>query len=268
QAQLDAEVAALQAALNGLTVDQLVVLRAVRDEAKALSNAGGAYSAASWSRLQAEIADANRVIGSVSSTQAQADQAARELLAAMAGLVPVRDKSALVVSRVKLNQSQLSLVKGKNLTLNEAVYYSNSHSAWAAKVVWKSSNTKVATVDRNGKVTAKKAGSATITVTTVDSDKAGRKLSASVKVSVVKKKVKVKSVSASVPKSLKKGQTVYVTGKYSSSKATGVKVSYKSSKPSVVEADSVGRLMAKGKGTAKVTVKAGGKSKTYTIKVK
>jgi beta-glucosidase len=272
QAPLDEAVALLQTALSNLVVKSPVVDKAVLQHvisgASALSNADGAYTAASWSKLQAEIADANRVLADASSTQAQADQAVKELSSAMAGLVPVRGKSsALVVSRVKLNQSQLSLVKGKSLTLNEAVYYSNSHSAWAAKVVWKSSNTKVATVDQNGKVTAKKTGSATITVTAKDMDKAGKKLSTSVKVSVVKKKVKVKSVSASVPKSLKKGQTVYITGKYSSSKATGAKVTYKSSKPSVVEADSVGRLMAKGKGTAKVTVKAGGKSKTYTVKV-
>ena len=42
------------------------------------------------------------------------------------------------------------------------------------KVTYKSSNAKVATVDKNGKVTAKKSGKATITVTTNDGKKTAK----------------------------------------------------------------------------------------------
>ncbi|MDQ7992563.1 MAG: Ig-like domain-containing protein, partial [Propionicimonas sp.] len=56
--------------------------------------------------------------------------------------------------------------------------------------------------------------------------------------------------------------------KYSSSKAAGVKVSYTSSNGRVAVVDPVGRILAKAKGKAKITVKAAGKSRTYTVTVK
>lgn len=51
-----------------------------------------------------------------------------------------------------------------------------------SKVVWKSSNKKIATVNKSGKVTAKKAGKVTITATAKD----GSKKKASVKITVKK----------------------------------------------------------------------------------
>jgi uncharacterized protein YjdB len=58
-----------------------------------------------------------------------------------------------------------------------------------------------------------------------------------------------------------------VTGKYSPSKATGVKVTFASKNKSVATIDQYGRLAAVKAGSAKIVVKAGGKSKTYTLKV-
>lgn len=241
------------------------VLQEVYDTAKKLSNANNTYTKASWAALQAEIAAARKILDDPLATPAQIDQATTDLNAAIAGLTP----NGLVVAKVKLNQSQLRLVKGKSLKLQEGVYYANAHAAWSGKVVWKSSNPKIATVSATGTVKAKKPGTVTITATTKDTNLNGKRLSTSIKVTVVKTKgkAKVTKVWASVPKTIKKGQTVYITGKYASAMATGVKVSYKSSKPSVIDADSAGRLVAKRKGTAKVTIKAAGKTKTYTIKV-
>ena len=63
---------------------------------------------------------------------------------------------------VSLNKTSLTLDVGKSHTLTKTVSPSNAVTSYT----WSSSNTSVATVDGNGKVTAKKAGTATITVKT------------------------------------------------------------------------------------------------------
>ena len=63
---------------------------------------------------------------------------------------------------VSLNKTSLTLDVGKSYTLTKTVSPSNAVTSYT----WSSSNTSVATVDGNGKVTAKKAGTATITVKT------------------------------------------------------------------------------------------------------
>ena len=60
---------------------------------------------------------------------------------------------------IKLDKSSSSVVCGKTVTLKAAVKGTSS------KVSWNSSNSKIASVDASGKVTAKQAGSATITAT-------------------------------------------------------------------------------------------------------
>ena len=68
----------------------------------------------------------------------------------------------VVPTSVSLNKTSLTLDVGKSYTLTKTVSPSNA----ATSYTWRSSNTSVATVDSNGKVTAKKAGTATIMVKT------------------------------------------------------------------------------------------------------
>ena len=63
---------------------------------------------------------------------------------------------------VSLNKTALTLDVGKSYTLTKTVSPSNAVTSYT----WSSSNTSVATVDKNGKVTAKASGTATITVKT------------------------------------------------------------------------------------------------------
>ena len=63
---------------------------------------------------------------------------------------------------VSLNKTSLTLDVGKSYTLTKTVSPSNAVTSYT----WSSSNTSVATVDSNGKVTAKASGTATITVKT------------------------------------------------------------------------------------------------------
>ena len=63
---------------------------------------------------------------------------------------------------ISLNKTSLTLDVGKSYTLTKTVSPSNAVTSYT----WSSSNTSVATVDKNGKVTAKASGTATITVKT------------------------------------------------------------------------------------------------------
>ena len=72
------------------------------------------------------------------------------------------------VTGVSLNKTSLSMTVGDTQTLTATITPSN---ATDKSVTWSSSNTSVATVSTSGVVTAKAAGSATITVTTNDGGK-------------------------------------------------------------------------------------------------
>ena len=74
----------------------------------------------------------------------------------------------VAVTGVSLSKTSLSLVEGGSETLTATVSPDNATNK---SVSWKSSATDIATVDGSGKVTAVKAGSATITVTTADGGK-------------------------------------------------------------------------------------------------
>ena len=74
----------------------------------------------------------------------------------------------MAVTGVSLSKTSLSLVEGGSETLTATVSPDNASNK---SVNWKSSATDIATVDGSGKVTAVKAGSATITVSTTDGGK-------------------------------------------------------------------------------------------------
>ena len=71
-------------------------------------------------------------------------------------------------TKVSLNKTKATIYKGKTLQLKATVSPSDATNK---AVTWKSSNTKVATVSSTGKVTAKAAGTATITCTTKSGSK-------------------------------------------------------------------------------------------------
>ena len=135
-------------------------------------------------------------------------------------------------------------------------------------VSWKSSNKKVASVDKNGKVKGLKAGkTATITVQLASG------LKKSFKVKVQKKNVATKSlkvVNVSTGKkvsskvSLKRKQTLKLATTVSPI-TSKEKVKYSSSNKKVASVSSKGVIKAKKKGKATITVKSG--KKTYRIKV-
>ena len=143
--------------------------------------------------------------------------------------------------------------------------YTLKTSVTKSNLKFKSSNTKIATVSKNGKITAKKAGTVKITVTGIKGVSKGAKQV--ITVYVAKSKVKSvslnkKNVSLTVGKTYKLKATVKPA---TASKA----VVYKSSKPSVATVSSTGKITAKKAGTAKITVTTvdGQKKAVCTVKV-
>ena len=116
-------------------------------------------------------------------------------------------------------------------------------SVISTEVVWKSSNTKIAIVDKTGKVTAKKVGTVKITATSVEDNT----VSAISTVKVVKRAIKLN----------KKKHTIKVKKSYKLKATTTPakqKVTWKSNKPKIVKINkSTGKVTAKKVGKAKIT---------------
>jgi uncharacterized protein YjdB len=163
--------------------------------------------------------------------------------------------------------TKVYIQRGKTMTLPVKLTDSTAPNAdFKSKLTWESSKPSVVSVSASGKITAsknvKKTTAATVTVTSANGK------SKSIKVAVVPKAVKLKSVTATFPKNIKAGKSYQITVKLNPAKATGAKLTFKSSKPSVLKVNNAGKLFALKKGSAKITVKAGGKQYVKTIKVK
>ena len=167
-------------------------------------------------------------------------------------------KKVVAVTSVSLDKTSLSLTEGDSATLTATVKPDNATNK---TVNWSSSNTAVATVDANGKVTAVKEGSATITA------KAGDK-SATCSVTVAKKVVAVTSVSLNKTSlSLTEGDTATLTATVKPDNATNKTVTWSSSNTAVATVDASGKVTAVKEGSATITAKAGDKTATCAVTV-
>lgn len=157
-------------------------------------------------------------------------------------------------SSVKLNKKTLTIGLKEKVTLKATVLPANA----SQKVTWSSSNKKVATVNQKGKISGKKVGKAVITATTAN----GKKITCKVTVKKAPKKVRL----TLKKKTLKVGKTYKVKVTYVPKKAASCQLTFKSSKPKVVTVTAEGKIKAKKKGTATITVRTFNKKKA-TIKV-
>ena len=167
------------------------------------------------------------------------------------------------VSSVVLNKNYLSLVVGQPEILAETVFPS---SATNKAVTWSSSDDSVASVDQSGKVTAVGAGTATITVRTIDGGK-----TATCSVNVAAATVAVTGVSLDKTSlSLTEGASEKLLATVSPSNATNKSVTWSSSDDSVASVDQSGKVTAVKAGTATITVRTvdGGKTATCSVNVK
>ena len=126
-------------------------------------------------------------------------------------------------------------------------------SSGSKKPTFTSSDSKVASVNTYGKITAKKAGSATITAKTKNAE-------ASCKVTVTKTKVTLNKTSLI----LENGESAVLTA----ASSTGHKVTWKSAKTSIASVSENGKVTAKKPGTTTVTAKVDGTSVNCKVTVK
>ena len=165
------------------------------------------------------------------------------------------------VTGVSLSPKTLSLNPGKGGTLTATITPSNATNQ---NVTWKSSDTKVATVD-NGLVTAVAEGTATITVTTADGGK-----TATCEVTVTQPaKTPVTSVTLDKTSlTLDVGGSFTLTATVKPDNATNKAVKWSSSNENVATVDQNGNVKAVGAGTATITAAASdGSGKTATCEV-
>lgn len=166
------------------------------------------------------------------------------------------------VSSIKLNATSKTLYNGKSTTLKATFFPTNATNK---SLTWKSSNTKVATVDKNGKVKALKVGNAIITATSTD----GSNVSAQCKIKVVQRVTKI-TLNKSIINLSKKGKTAKLKVTILPNDAYNKSVTWKSNNTKVVTVDKNGKIKATtNKGTTYVNAiaKDGRKIRTRILVV-
>ncbi len=176
--------------------------------------------------------------------------------------------SAVKVKEIKLSGLSHKIAVGKKITLRATVAPSNAANK---SVIWKSSNTKCATVSNKGVVSIKKAGAGkTVTITATAGDGSGKV--ASYKIKCMKGIVKKVAISGQKNLSLKPGKSVKLKAKVTASKGANKTLRWTSSNSQYASVTSKGKVTAKkvGKGrTVRITaIATDGSGKKASLKIK
>ncbi len=155
-------------------------------------------------------------------------------------VVPITTATTVEAASVKLNYSKLTLYKGQKKQLKL--------KGTKKKAKWSSNRKTVVSVDKKGKITAKKKGTAVITA------KVGKKrYKCRVTVKVKKKIVEVRDIHLNKKDiTLTVGQTQKLTVKFTPANATNKKVKWSSDNPEVATVDSNGNVRAVSEGIASI----------------
>ena len=157
------------------------------------------------------------------------------------------------VSKLTLNRTSVSLTKkGQTYQLKATASPSN---ATTKSVTWKSSNTKVVTVNSAGKLTAVGNGSATITATAKDGSKKKVTCKVTVKIPTVVKVSRV-SLNKNDLALTSKGQSYQLSASVAPSNASNKSVKWTSGNPKVATVSSSGKVTAVANGNTTITATA------------
>ena len=184
--------------------------------------------------------------------------AKQEGTCSLCGKKQTRNYGSKLKATIKLNVSSITLKRKQATTkVKVSMAYGDSIKSWA------SSNKKIVTVDKKGKIKAgTKTGTAKITVTL----KSGKK--ATLKVKVQTAKVKTTKISGLKKKlTIKKGKRVTLKPVVSPI-TSQEKVTYRSSNKKIATVSSKGVVKGRRKGTVTITVKSGKVTKKIKITVK
>ena len=150
-------------------------------------------------------------------------------------------KFSAIGTTVTLSKNKTNIYINGTETVKSTIKKPNGKTTYA------SSNAKVAKVDGKGKITALKKGTATISVT-------NNGITENIKVTVKEPKLKCKAKTLKV----KKAFQIKITGKNG-------KQTFKSNKPKIASVNKKGKVTAKKKGKAVITIKTNG---GYILKLK
>ena len=169
------------------------------------------------------------------------------------------------VSQIKLSALSTKIAVGKKIKLTADITKNASNKT----LKWTTSNSKVATVDKNGVVTIKKkAGGKTVKITAEATDGSGKKATFTIKVM----KGVVKKVKISGKKTVKAGKTLKLKAKVTASKGANKKLKWTSSNPEYATVSASGKVKASKAGkkrSVKITAMAtDGSGKKATVKIK
>ena len=167
----------------------------------------------------------------------------------------------VAVSGITLNNSTLSLTTGQNFTLQAMLSPSNATNK---EVTWESSDAGVAAVSKDGVVTAKKAGKATIVAKAAD--ESGKYASCVVTVTEVKKEVTGVTLNKS-SLNLGVGGSEVLSATVLPADATNKQVTWLSSTPSIATVSQSGVVTGVKEGTTQISVITADGSKTAICSV-
>ena len=179
-----------------------------------------------------------------------------------AGCTVTVEKKQIPVTEVRLSESTVGIVEGSTYKLTATVLPENTTDS--KSVSWSSSNSEVATVDANGTVTAKRAGTAVITATSTNGKTAG------CTVTVSKKEIPITEISLDKSSAtLTEGETTTLVATVLPENTTyGKSVKWSSSNVAVTTVDIMGKVTAKSAGTAIITATSeNGKTASCTVTV-
>lgn len=165
----------------------------------------------------------------------------------------------IAVTKVTLSETTATMTIGGELELTATIEPKN---ATDQRLTWSSSDTGVATVDSNGKVTAKAAGTATITAT------AASGITAACEITVSDEVIEVTAVTLDrTEATVKVGKSLQLTATIEPSGATDQKLEWTSSDSDIAIVTD-GRVTGVALGEVTITVKTtNGKTATCTITV-
>ena len=167
----------------------------------------------------------------------------------------------VAVSGITLNNSTLSLTTGQNFTLQAMLSPSNATNK---EVTWESSDAGVAAVSKDGVVTAKKAGKATIVAKAAD--ESGKYASCVVTVTEAKKEVTGVTLNKS-SLNLGVGGSEVLSATVLPADATNKQVTWLSSTPSIATVSQSGVVTGVKEGTTQISVITAEGSKTAICSV-
>ncbi len=183
------------------------------------------------------------------------------------------DPQVIPVEGIALNMQEVTLKIGETTTLEASITPDNATNK---NVTWSSEDSDIASVDKDGEVTAKGEGKTTITVTTADGQK-----TATCEVTVIEEQdpdpepdpeeIAVEGISLNIQNiTLKIGETTTLEASITPDNATNKNVIWSSEDIDIASVDEDGKVTAKevGKTTITVTTEDGQKTATCEVTVK